>query len=200
MTSQTVIDLTLPEETRAESQPPRKRKKTTCKDAKQSKSNSRETSSEHFYVDIVPMSLPPSAQFVPSQKPASEEVQMLLLPSHVSVFGNDTSIVNVDARVARPADLEADDEAEFIEYLDFDDHKVLSFFQIIAYHLTSHSRTLPAILKNSPMKKLSRSSAKLAVQKGTTEQTSVLSKLFAPDSVSQPCSNIASVSNVRCSQ
>lgn len=55
----------------------------------------------------------------------------LLLPSHVAILRDDGCI---PAEVIPPPNLGSDDE-EYIEYLDYEDRKVSSFFFVISYTL-----------------------------------------------------------------
>ncbi|KAG5646582.1 hypothetical protein DXG03_002885 [Asterophora parasitica] len=70
-----------------------------------------------FFIDIAPAPLPPAALFASSSTaPAQEEEanNALLLPAHVSVFGNEP------VEIMAPTTLDSDDEG-YINYLDYDD-------------------------------------------------------------------------------
>ncbi|KAG6884709.1 hypothetical protein C0993_008777 [Termitomyces sp. T159_Od127] len=76
-----------------------------------------------FFIDLEPVPFPAASQFPPTLNVASEKKTELLLPAHVSVFGEE------------PAELLAPENGisseEFIEYLDFDDNSknIVRYFE-----------------------------------------------------------------------
>lgn len=83
-----------------------------------SRSKAQDDFSDLFYVDVLPQPLPTSIEN-PSKDPTSHLEPKLLLPTHVSVI--ETASMEIGSiEIIRPPSL-AQDENDFIEYLDYND-------------------------------------------------------------------------------
>jgi protein AIR1/2 len=83
-----------------------------------STSTSRRDDTSLYFIDVIPVPLPPIAQAQPETQESQPDT--LLLPAHVAVFGND-SIPIV------PLTQKELGEEDYIEYLAYDDYKASSW-------------------------------------------------------------------------
>ena len=120
-----------------------------------------------FFIDVQPAPVLPSEGFIPSVI-ADNSTPPLLLPAHVSIFGNEPVEI-------LPPDLGPPGEEEYIDYLDLDDRRDAtvrllcpSFLQVLIFYRTSQgtSTTNPSILQKSPVEPFAR----IAAQKGNTRR------------------------------
>ena len=106
-------------------------------------------SADLFFVDLSPSAIPsiPVSQESSTTIVESKNIDKLLLPSHVSVFGN--TLVEI---ISQP--LSDSDDDEFIKYLDYEDTRVCT--QLLLYSLLVHPmfflRMPRDIMMNRPIK------------------------------------------------
>ncbi|KAG5727492.1 hypothetical protein E4T56_gene11992 [Termitomyces sp. T112] len=84
----------------------------------------KDTKSESlFFIDLEPVPLPIVSQFASTSPVTVEKATELLLPAHVSVFGEEP------AKILAPDDV--DPNEEFIDYLEFDDNikNIVRYFE-----------------------------------------------------------------------
>ena len=83
--------------------------------AEASTSASRRDDKSLYFIDVIPVPLPPP---IAQAQPETQESQpdTLLLPAHVAVFGNDS------IQIVSPTKKELDEE-DYIEYLAYDDYR-----------------------------------------------------------------------------
>ena len=118
-----------------------------------------------FFIDVQPAPVLSTEGSIPSVI-VDNPTPPLLLPAHVSIFGNEPVEI-------LPPDLGPPGEEEYIDYLDLDDRRdatvrllCSSFLQVLIFYRTSQgtSTTNPSILQKSPVEPFAR----IAAQKGNT--------------------------------
>ncbi|KAG6861595.1 hypothetical protein C0995_014502 [Termitomyces sp. Mi166 len=89
-----------------------------------------------FFIDLEPLSLPAASQFASTSTVTLEKTTELLLPAHVSVFGEEP------AEIMAPDN--ADSDEEFIDYLDLDDNSknIVRYFEDPLPESSKPSRTV----------------------------------------------------------
>lgn len=130
-----------------------------------------------FFVDLSPTtipSIPVSHGSIPTTNGENEKVGKLLLPSHVTVFGD--ALVEI---ISQP--LSDSDDDEFIKYLDYEDTRVCTPYSFVFLRVHSivflrmyHDITTSHLIKEPPLTGLF---AKIAEQKENIRLPLVLYRL-----------------------
>jgi hypothetical protein len=134
-------------------------------------------SADLFFVDLSPTvipSIPVSQESSSATNGETKKVDKLLLPSHVTVFGN--ALVEI---ISQP--LSDSDDDEFIKYLDYEDTRVCTHFLFVFLRVHSivflrmyHDTTMKYLIKQPPLIGLF---AKIVEQKAITRLLLVLFRL-----------------------
>ena len=124
-----------------------------------------DSAADLFFVDLSPTAIPPipvSQESISATSGENEKVDKLLLPSHVTVFGN--ALVEII-----PQPLSDSNDDEFIKYLDYEDTKVCTHYSFVLLRVHSivslriyHDITMSHLIKEPPLTGLF---AKIAEQK-----------------------------------
>ena len=103
-----------------------------------STSASRRDDTSLYFIDVIPVPLPPP--IIAQAQPETQESQSdtLLLPAHVAVFGNDS------IQIVPPTQKELGEE-DYIEYLAYDDYKASYMDSICPADANTHPG-YPALL------------------------------------------------------
>ena len=126
-----------------------------------------------FFVDLSPAVIPsiPVSQELSSTTNGNEKVDKLLLPSHVTVFGN--ALVEI---ISQP--ISDSDDDEFIRYLDYEDTRVCTHeflrLHLIVFFRMYHDTSMSHLIKHPPLIELF---AKIVEQKAITRLLLVLYRL-----------------------
>jgi protein AIR1/2 len=128
-----------------------------------------------FYVDETPTALPAAARYTSA---TAEESPALILPPHVSVFGETPAAI-------LPAEPLDSDEDDYIEYLDYDNRKV-SLPLVFSVNVSTVYRTSFATTRRNLKKGVPKSFAKSAGQRGNTQRRNALSLLSVFFSAMRP--------------
>ena len=136
-----------------------------------------DSAADLFFVDLSPTtipSIPVSQELIPTTNGENEKVGKLLLPSHVTVFGN--ALVEII-----PQPLSDSNDDEFIKYLDYEDTRVCSRYSFVFLRVHSivflrmyHDITMSHLIKEPPLTGLF---AKIAEQKENIRLLLVLCRL-----------------------
>ena len=124
-----------------------------------------DSTADPFFVDLSPAaipSIPVSQESISTTNDENEKVGKLLLPSHVTVFGD--ALVEI---ISQP--LSDSDDNEFIKYLDYEDTRVCTHYSFVYLRVHSivllrmyHDITTSRLIKEPPLTGLC---AKIAEQK-----------------------------------
>jgi hypothetical protein len=116
-----------------------------------------DSAADLFFVDLPPIAIPPipvSRESISTTNGESEKVGKLLLPSHVTVFGD--ALVEIISQ-----SLSDSDDDEFIKYLDYEDTRVCIHYSFVFLRLHSivflrmyHDITMTHLMKEPPLKGL----------------------------------------------
>ena len=144
-----------------------------------------------FFVDLSPTaipSIPISQESISTTNGENEKVGKLLLPSHVTVFGN--ALVEII-----PQPLSDSNDDEFIKYLDYEDTRVCSHYSfvflrvhLIVFFRMYHDITMSHLIKEPPLTGLF---AKIAEQKENIRLLLVLYRLSVVSLLLRFVSNIS---------
>ena len=136
-----------------------------------------DSAADLFFVDLSPTtipSIPVSQELIPTTNGENEKVGKLLLPSHVTVFGN--ALVEII-----PQPLSDSNDDEFIKYLDYEDTRVCSHYSFVFLRVHAivflrmyHDITMSHLIKEPPLTGLF---AKIAEQKENIRLLLVLCRL-----------------------
>jgi protein AIR1/2 len=136
-----------------------------------------DSAADLFFVDLSPTtipSIPVSQEPISNTNGENEKVGKLLLPSHVTVFGD--ALVEII-----PQPLSDSDDDEFIKYLDYEDTRVCTHYSFVFLRVHSiiflrmyHDITMSHLIKEPPLTELF---AKIAEQKENIRLPLVLYKL-----------------------
>jgi protein AIR1/2 len=133
-----------------------------------------DSAADLFFVDLSPTaipSIPVSQESISTTNGENEKVGKLLLPSHVTVFGN--ALVEII-----PQPLSDSEDDEFIKYLDYEDTRVCTHYSfvflrvhLIVFLRMYHDITMSHLIKEPPLTGLF---AKIVEQKGNIRLQLVL--------------------------